>query len=126
MDEQPIELRYDSRETIHEYFRNGTCCGFMFTVPHECWRRVSIREHRCKTDWAQEIKQLVAEDFPDAEKTVLVCDKLLDTESGGSQEVLQGLPEIVSGPASKSPLSVICQPREILYFCNRYSINTTS
>lgn len=88
MDEQPIELRYDSRETIHlsnenhtekvdhEYVRNGTCCGFMFTAPHECWRRVSIREHRCKTDWAQEIKQFVDEDFPDAYKIVLVCDNL--------------------------------------------------
>lgn len=88
MDEQPIELRYDSRETIHlssgnhtekvdhEYVRNGTCCGFMFMAPLECWRRVSIREHRCKTDWAQEIKQLVDDDFPDADKIVLVCDNL--------------------------------------------------
>ena len=88
MDEQPIELRYDSRETIHlsednhtervdhEYVRNGTCCGFMFTAPHECWRRVTIRTRRCKTDWAQEIKRLVDEDFPDAEKIVLVCDNL--------------------------------------------------
>ncbi|MBR1575989.1 MAG: transposase [Bacteroidales bacterium] len=60
----------------HEYVRNGTCCGFMFTAPLECWRRVSIREHRCKTDWTQEIKQLVDEDFPDVEKIVLVCDNL--------------------------------------------------
>lgn len=68
MDEQPIEFRYDSRETIHlsdsnhtgkvdhEYVRNGTCCGFMFMASLECWRRVAIHEHRCKTDWAQEIK----------------------------------------------------------------------
>lgn len=88
MDEQPIDLHHDSRQTIHlsadnhtekvdhEYVRNGTCCGFMFTAPHECWRRVTIRTHRCKTDWAQEIKQLVDEDFPDAEKIVLVCDNL--------------------------------------------------
>ena len=48
----------------------------MFTAPLECWRRVSIREHRCKTDWTQEIKQLVDEDFPDVEKIVLVCDNL--------------------------------------------------
>ena len=88
MDEQPIELHHDSRQTIHlsadnhtekvdhEYVRNGTCCGFMFTAPHECWRRVTIRTQRCKTDWAQEIKRLVDEDFPDAEKIVLVCDNL--------------------------------------------------
>ena len=42
--------------------------------------------------------------------------------AAGRSQVLQGLPEIVSGPASKSSLSAICQPREILYFCNRYSI----
>lgn len=88
MDEQPIELHYDSRETIHlsesnhtekvdhEYTRNGTCCGFMFTEPLGGWRRVTILEHRCKTDWAQQIKRLVDEDFPDAEKIVLVCDNL--------------------------------------------------
>ena len=56
--------------------RNGTCCGFMFTEPLGGWRRVSILEHRCKSDWAKQIKQLVDEDFPDAEKIVLVCDNL--------------------------------------------------
>lgn len=88
MDEQPIELHRDSRETIHlsesnhtekvdhEYVRNGTCCGFMFTEPLGGWRRVTILEHRCKTDWAQQIKRLVDEDYPEAEKIVLVCDNL--------------------------------------------------
>lgn len=88
MDEQPIELHCDSREAIglsannhtkkvdHEYVRNGTCCGFMFTEPLGCWRRVSILEHRCKSDWANQIKRLVDEDFADAEKIVLVCDNL--------------------------------------------------
>lgn len=88
MDEQPIELHSDSRETLHlsetnhsekvdhEYVRNGTCCGFMFNAPLIGWRRVSIREHRCKDDWAREIRRLVDDDFPDAEKIVLVCDNL--------------------------------------------------
>ena len=88
MDKQPIELHSDSRETIHlseknhtekvdhEYVRNGTCRGFMFTEPLGGWRRVSILEHRCKIDWAMQIKQLVDEDFPDAETIVLVCDNL--------------------------------------------------
>lgn len=88
MDEQPIELHKDSRETIHlsegnhtekvdhEYVRNGTCCGFMFNEPLGGWRRMTILEHRCKKDWAEQIKQLIDEDFPDAEKIVLVCDNL--------------------------------------------------
>lgn len=88
MDEQPIELHKDSRETIplseenhvekvdHEYVRNGTCCAFMFNEPLGGWRRVSIREKRRKNEWAEEIKKLVDEDYPDAEIIVLVCDNL--------------------------------------------------
>jgi hypothetical protein len=88
MDEQPIELRFDARETIpmsttnhtekvdHEYVRNGTCCGFMFTEPLGGWRRMTIKEHRCKVDWAEQIKQLVDEDYPDVDKIILVCDNL--------------------------------------------------
>ncbi len=37
---------------------------------------MTIKEHRCKSDWAEQIKQLVDEDYPDAEKIVLVCDNL--------------------------------------------------
>jgi hypothetical protein len=88
MDEQPIELHADSRETIplsennhtekvdHEYIRHGTCCGFMFTEPLGGWRRVTVKERRTKMDWAEQIKQLVDVDYPDAEKIVLVCDNL--------------------------------------------------
>lgn len=88
MDEQPIELHQDSKQTItlsetnhtekidHEYIRKGTCCGFMFTEPLGGWRRVSIKEHRCKQDWAEQIRILVDTDYPDAEKIVLVCDNL--------------------------------------------------
>ena len=88
MDEQSIELHKDSRETIplseenhvekvdHEYVRNGTCCAFMFNEPPGGWRRVSIREKRRKNEWAEEIKKLVDEVYPDAKIIVLVCDNL--------------------------------------------------
>lgn len=88
MDEQSIELHKDSRKTIplseenhvekvdHEYVRNGTCCAFMFNEPLGGWRRVSIREKRRKNEWAEEIKKLVDEDYPDADIIVLVCDNL--------------------------------------------------
>ena len=84
MDEQSIELHKDSRKTIplseenhvekvdHEYVRNGTCCAFMFNEPLGGWRRVSIREKRRKNEWAEEIKKLVDEDYPDADIIVLV------------------------------------------------------
>ena len=88
IDEQSIELHKDSRKTIplseenhvekvdHEYVRNGTCCAFMFNEPLGGWRRVSIREKRRKNEWAEEIKKLVDEDYPDADIIVLVCDNL--------------------------------------------------
>ncbi|MDR1959429.1 MAG: hypothetical protein LBQ54_10390 [Planctomycetaceae bacterium] len=37
---------------------------------------VDVTEHRKRTDWANQIKRLVDEDFPDAEKIVLVMDNL--------------------------------------------------
>jgi hypothetical protein len=40
------------------------------------WRRVSVRECRTATDWAEEIRTLLEEDFPNAEKVILVCDNL--------------------------------------------------
>ena len=37
---------------------------------------MSIREKRRKNEWAEEIKKLVDEDYPDADIIVLVCDNL--------------------------------------------------
>jgi hypothetical protein len=66
-----------------EYRRNGICEVFMFAAPLEGWRRAEVTEQRTKTDWAHQIKKLVAVDFPDAEKIVLVHDNL-NTHTIGS------------------------------------------
>jgi transposase len=66
-----------------EYRRNWTCEVFMFAAPLEGWRRAEVTEQRTKTDWAHQIKKLVAVDFPDAEKIVLVHDNL-NTHTIGS------------------------------------------
>jgi len=63
--------RYDT-----EYVRNGTCNLFLFAAPLLGWRRVDVTERRTQVDWAHQIKRLVDEDFPDAEKVVLVMDNL--------------------------------------------------
>jgi hypothetical protein len=87
MDEQPVQLIKEVRTPIPasegqperydvEYERNGTAVNFMFTEPLSCWRKVKVREHRTGVDWAQEIKELLDVDYPDAEKVVLVCDNL--------------------------------------------------
>jgi hypothetical protein len=87
MDEQPVQLIQEIRRPLpaesgkaervdYEYERNGTAALFMFTAPLAGWRRVSVREHRTATDWAEGIRTLLEEDFPNAEKVILVCDNL--------------------------------------------------
>lgn len=70
--------RYDA-----EYHRCGVANIFMFTEPLGGWRRVSVTEHRKKLDWAEQIRILLEEDYPDAEAVVLVMDNL-NTHSIGS------------------------------------------
>jgi len=69
---------YDS-----EYERNGTANIFMFFNPIEGKRRVDITDNRTAKDWAQQIKQLVDVDYPEAKKITLVMDNL-NTHVGAS------------------------------------------
>jgi hypothetical protein len=63
--------RYDS-----EYRRNGVSNLFMFLAPLESWRHVEVTDRRTKADWAQVVKQLVDDHFPQAKKIILVMDNL--------------------------------------------------
>jgi transposase len=63
------------REDYH-YQRLGTRSLFLFVAPQLGWRRVSVREHRTAQDWAEEMAELLLEDFPQAETIRLVCDNL--------------------------------------------------
>ena len=48
----------------------------MLFAPLEGWRRVVSDGRRTKVDWAQVVKQLVDEDYPDKDRIVLVMDNL--------------------------------------------------
>ena len=48
----------------------------MFFDPNRGWRRVSNRDSRTRIDWAEEVRQLLDEDYPHARKVKLVCDNL--------------------------------------------------
>ena len=87
MDEKPLQLLADARRKIkiepgkperidNEYIRKGTCSIFLFTEPLNGWRYADAREQRTKVDWAHQIKWLLEEQYPDAEKVVLVMDNL--------------------------------------------------
>ena len=65
-----------SRREDYEYERGGVANVFMFTEPLAGRRWVDITEHRTKVDWAQQIRELVDERYPEAERIVLVMDNL--------------------------------------------------
>ena len=59
-----------------EYRRNGTASVFMMTAPLEGQRHVRVREHRKREDFAEMIRELCDELYPDVERIVLVMDQL--------------------------------------------------
>jgi len=63
--------RYD-----YEYRRNGVANLFMLFLPLLGLRFVTVTERRTAKDFAEVIRELVEDLFPDAEKVVLVMDNL--------------------------------------------------
>lgn len=87
MDEKPYQLLDDVREPLpmrpesnqkidSEYKRNGTCSIFAFVEPLGGKHHVSVHDRRTAVEWAQEIKYLSDEMYPEAEKIILVMDNL--------------------------------------------------
>jgi hypothetical protein len=59
-----------------EYVRNGVAEIFMEVEPLAGRRHVEVTERRTRKDWAQQIKQMLDERYPDAVKVRLVMDNL--------------------------------------------------
>jgi hypothetical protein len=72
---QPMQPGRPAREDYH-YERRGVQALFLFFDPVRGWRRVSCRDNRTRIDWAEEVRRLLDEDYPGAEKVTLVCDNL--------------------------------------------------
>lgn len=98
MDEQPVQLLKETRAAIpaskdhprrvdYEYERAGTACIFMFTEPKFGWRKVSVRPHRTKVDWAFEMEELLRTRYANVEKVILVSDNLNTHTKGAFYEV---------------------------------------
>ena len=74
---EPLPMKPGSAKRIDDkYVRHEVRSLFMFYNPNTGWRRVGCRESRTRRDWAEEVKQLLDADYPDAEKVTLVCDNL--------------------------------------------------
>jgi hypothetical protein len=59
-----------------KYERHEVRSLLMFYNPLAGWRRVGCRESRTRLDWAEEVRRLLDEDYPQAELVTLVCDNL--------------------------------------------------
>lgn len=66
---QPV--RYD-----YEYERQGVYNLFMFSEPLSGWRHVAVTQQRTAIDYAQQMKYLVDERYPEARQIRLVQDQL--------------------------------------------------
>ena len=73
--------RYDT-----EYQRNGTRNLFMFCEPKGGWRHIEVTGRRTAVDFAQQMKWLVDEAYPDATVVRVVLDNLNTHKLGSLYE----------------------------------------
>ena len=86
-DESPVQLTSETRQPLPaqpgqpvrydtEYRREGTANLFLFVQPLRGWRHVNVTKQRTKQDFAQQMRLLVDQYFPAAERIRLVVDNL--------------------------------------------------
>ncbi len=71
----PVEPGRPARED-HAYLRQGAANFFLACAPYEGWRQIQVTARRTAVDFAQAVRDLVDQHFPDAERIVLVTDNL--------------------------------------------------
>jgi len=87
MDESSIQLIGEVSDPIpaapghpelvdDEYVRKGVASIFLEVEPLGGKRQVKITERRTRQDWANFVREMLEERYPDAEKVVLVMDNL--------------------------------------------------
>ena len=60
----------------HEYRRGGTTNAHMSFEPLTGWRRVEVTERRRKREFAQQMRRIAGEEYPQASKIRIVLDNL--------------------------------------------------
>jgi transposase len=73
----PLEMKPKQVKKIdYHYERDGYCSIFLMCEPLAGKRVVEVKERRTKQDFAQFMKRIVDEVYPEAEKVVMVMDNL--------------------------------------------------
>lgn len=109
-DECSIELHAHARDPLplapgrperfdYEYVRNGTANVFMIVDPNAGRRHVTVTERRTKADFAEQMRYLCDELYPDAEVVRVVLDNLNTHTPGTLYEAFP--PETARRLASK-------------------------
>lgn len=70
----------------YEYERHGSAAIFLSVEPLAGKRQVRVRDRRTKIDFAEVLKTIADEDYPEAEKIVLIIDNLNTHHSGALYE----------------------------------------
>ena len=94
MDEMPKQLIAETRIPLlvceghpmlydYEYERKGVCNLFLFVEPLRGWRKVFVRDRRTKVDWAECVRVVLDQIYPQAIRVRLVQDNL-NTHTLGS------------------------------------------
>ena len=87
MDEMPKQLIAETRIPLpaceghpvlydYEYERKGVCNVFLFVEPLRGWRKVFVRDRRTEVDWAECMRVILDEVYPEAMALRLVQDNL--------------------------------------------------
>jgi hypothetical protein len=59
-----------------EYVRDGMCCLLLAFEPLRAWRQAWVRPQRRRLEFAEVVRHLAEEVYPQAERIRLVCDQL--------------------------------------------------
>lgn len=74
---EPIAMQPgQSARQDYEYVRYGTANLFLSVEPLRGQRQVRVRDHRTSHDFAEVVRAVVDDDYPEAETVVLVVDSL--------------------------------------------------
>jgi hypothetical protein len=71
----PMEPGQVARQD-YQFTRNGSVNLFLKVEPLRGWRKVRVTDRRTSLDFAEELRSLVDEDYPEAEVVVLITDNL--------------------------------------------------
>jgi transposase len=87
---QPVAARPGQPERFdYEYRRNGTCNLFLHFEPDVGWRHLALTDQRTKLDFAQQMKWLVDERYPDADVIRVILDNLNTHRPGALYEAFE-------------------------------------